>query len=127
MLRGGSATGFTQHSRLLKQARKSGPLWPGICVKYFLLFPQKRRQTNTVKHGQTIKKFKLFLKHFGEQTQATPTRTRFISGLTFRVMKLPFLSLKMMVESGLEFSILKFHWPNLPRKAELVWQISRYL
>ena len=41
ILRGGSAIGFTQHSRLLKQARKSGPLWPGICVRYFFLFPQK--------------------------------------------------------------------------------------
>ena len=51
-------------------------------------------------------------------------------------MKLPFLSLKMMVKSGLEF-ILKLTEPlqscccpvqkYLPRLAELVWQLSRYL
>ena len=33
----------------------------------------------------------------------TPARTLFISGLKSRVMKLPFLSLKIMVKSGLEF------------------------
>ena len=43
----------------------------------------------------------------------------------------------MMVKSGLEFFILKFSEPlqscccpmqkNLPRKAELAWQVSRYL
>ena len=41
---------------------------------------------------------------------ATPARTLFISGLKSRVMKLPFLSLKMMVKSGLEF-ILKLTEP----------------
>ena len=45
--------------------------------------------------------------------------------------------LKMMVKSGLEKVILKFHdglqscccpvQKNLPRKAELAWQVSRYL
>ena len=45
--------------------------------------------------------------------------------------------LKMMMKSGLEKIILKFHdglqscccpvQKNLPRKAELVWQVSRYL
>ena len=40
----------------------------------------------------------------------TPVRTLSISGLNSRVMKLPFLSLKMMVKSGLEF-ILKFTEP----------------
>ena len=51
-------------------------------------------------------------------------------------MKLPFLSLKMMVKRGLEF-ILKLNEPlqsccchvqkNQTRKAELAWQVSRYL
>ena len=51
-------------------------------------------------------------------------------------MKLSFLSLKMMVKSGLEF-ILKLTEPlqscccpvqkNLPSRAELAWQVSRYL
>ena len=51
-------------------------------------------------------------------------------------MKLPFLSLKMMVKSGLEF-ILKLTEPlqicccpvqkYLPRLAKLAWQLSRYL
>ena len=40
----------------------------------------------------------------------TPVRTHSISGLKSRVMKLSFLSLKMMVKSGLEF-ILKFTEP----------------
>ena len=45
--------------------------------------------------------------------------------------------LKMMVKCGLEKVILKFHdglqscccpvQKNLPRKAELAWQVSRYL
>ena len=66
----------------------------------------------------------------------TPARTLFISGLKSRVMKLSFLSLKMMVKSGLEF-ILKLTEPlqsyccpvqkYLPRMAELAWQLSRYL
>ena len=51
-------------------------------------------------------------------------------------MKLPFLGLKMMVKSGLEF-ILKLTEPlqscccltqkYLPRMAEMAWQLSRYL
>ena len=41
---------------------------------------------------------------------STPVRTLSISGLKSRVMKLPFLSLKMMVKSGLEF-ILKLTEP----------------
>ena len=40
----------------------------------------------------------------------TPARTLSISGLKCRVLKLSFLSLKMMVKSGLEF-ILKFIEP----------------
>ena len=40
----------------------------------------------------------------------TPARTLFISGLKSRVMKFPFLGLKMMVKSGLEF-ILKLTKP----------------
>ena len=66
----------------------------------------------------------------------TPVITLFISGLKSRVLKLSFLSLKMMVKSGLEF-ILKLTEPlqscccpvqkYLPRMAELAWQLSRYL
>ena len=66
----------------------------------------------------------------------TPARTLSISGLKSRVLKLSFLSLKMMVKSGLEF-ILKSTEPlqscccpvqkYLPRMAELAWQLSRYL
>ena len=40
----------------------------------------------------------------------TPARTHSVSGLRIRVLKLTFLALKMMVESGLEF-ILKFTEP----------------
>ena len=68
--------------------------------------------------------------------QFTPARTLFISGLKSRVMKLPFLSSKMMVKSGLEF-ILKLTEPlqscccpvqkYQPRMAELAWQFRRYL
>ena len=66
----------------------------------------------------------------------TPVITLFISGLKSRVLILSFLSLKMMVKSGLEF-ILKLTEPLqscccpvqkfLPRMAELTWQLSRYL
>ena len=73
---------------------------------------------------------------FQRFTSITPVRTFSISGLKSRVMKLTFLSLKMMVESGLEF-ILKLTEPlqscccpvqkYLPRMAELAWQLSRYL
>ena len=65
-----------------------------------------------------------------------PARTLSTSGLKSRVLKLSFLSLKMMVKSGLEF-ILKLTKPlqscccpvqkYLPRMAELAWQLSRYL
>ena len=44
------------------------------------------------------------------KTPDTPARTHSISGLKSRVLKLTFLSLKMMVKSGLEF-ILKFTKP----------------
>ena len=43
-------------------------------------------------------------------SDSTPVRTHSISGLKSRVMKLSFLSLKMMVKSGLEF-ILKLTEP----------------
>ena len=66
----------------------------------------------------------------------TPVRTHSISGLKSGVMKLSFLSLKMMVKGGLEL-ILKLTEPlqscccpvqkYLPRMAELAWQLSRYL
>ena len=66
----------------------------------------------------------------------TPVITLFISGLKSRVLKLSFLSFKMMVKTGLEF-ILKLTEPLqscccpvqkfLPRLAELAWQLSRYL
>ena len=66
----------------------------------------------------------------------TPVITLFISRLKSRVLKLSFLSLKMMVKSGLEF-ILKLTEPLqscccpvekcLPRMAELAWQLCRYL
>ena len=42
--------------------------------------------------------------------KVTPARTLSISALKSRVLKLSFLSLKMMVKSGLEF-ILKFTEP----------------
>ena len=68
--------------------------------------------------------------------KVTPARTLSISALKSRVLKLSFLSLKMMVKSGLEF-ILKLTEPlqncccpvqkYLPRMAELAWQLSRYL
>ena len=46
----------------------------------------------------------------------TPARTLSISGLKSRVLKLSFLSLQMMVKSGLEF-ILKFTEPSeIPAK-----------
>ena len=66
----------------------------------------------------------------------TPVMTLFISGLKSWVLKLSFLSLKMMVKSGLEF-ILKLTEPLQscccpvqkfpPRMAELAWQLSSYL
>ena len=66
----------------------------------------------------------------------TPARTHSISGLKSRVLKLTFFSLKMMVKSGLEF-ILKLTEPlqscccpvqkNLPSRAELACEVSRYL
>ena len=69
-------------------------------------------------------------------THYTLARTLSISGVKSRVLKLSFLSLKMMVKSGLEF-ILKLTEPlqscccpvkkYLPRMAELAWQLCRYL
>ena len=66
----------------------------------------------------------------------TPARTYSISGLKSRVLKLTFSGSKMMVKSGLEF-ILKLTEPlhscccpvqkNLPIRAELALQVSRYL
>ena len=50
-----------------------------------------------------------FLMHV-RYDQVTPARTLSISGLKSRVLKLSFLSLKMMVKSGLEF-ILKLTEP----------------
>ena len=52
-------------------------------------------------------------------------------------LEIDIFEVKMMVKSGLDFFILKFTEPlqscccpvqkNLPRKAELAWQVSRYL
>ena len=52
-------------------------------------------------------------------------------------LEMTIFGLKMMVKSGLEKIILKFHVPlqscccpvqkNLPRMAELAWLVSRYL
>ena len=47
---------------------------------------------------------------FQRSKQFTPARTLSINGLKSRVLKLSFLSLQMMVESGLEF-ILKLTEP----------------
>ena len=70
-------------------------------------------------------------------TYVTPARTLSVSGLKSQVLKLTIFYKKMMVKSGLELFILKFTKPlqscccpvqkNLPRKAELAWQVSRYL
>ena len=67
----------------------------------------------------------------------TPARSHSISGLKSRVLKLTFFWLKMVVKSGLELFIFKFTEPlqscccpvqkNLPSRAELAWQVSRYL
>jgi hypothetical protein len=67
----------------------------------------------------------------------TPARTHTISGLKSGVLKLTFLTLKTLVKSGLEFFILKFTKSlqscccpvpkNLTIRAELAWQVSRYL
>ena len=80
-----------------------------------------------------------FLRFFLERVlfeAATPARTLSRSGLKSDVLKLSFLSFKMMVKSSLE-SILKLTEPlqscccpvqkYLPRMAELAWQHSRYL
>ena len=55
----------------------------------------------------------------------------------FLSLEMTIFGLDMMVKSGLEKIILKFHVPlqscccpvkkYLPRKAELAWQVSRYL
>ena len=58
--------------------------------------------------------YKLFYLTISARNSActvTPVRTHSISGLKSRVMKLSFLSLKMLVKSGLEKIILKFHVP----------------
>ena len=39
----------------------------------------------------------------------TPARTLFISGLKSRVLKLSFLSLRMMVKSGLKLTYFEIH------------------
>ena len=66
-----------------------------------------------------------YLHYFINTSEGTPPRTARISGL------------KMMVKSGLALFILKSYVPlqgcccpvqkNLPRMAELAWQVSRYL
>ena len=86
-----------------------------------------------------ISELRDFFSYYNERKlhkRHTPVITLFISGLKSRVLKLSFLSLKMMVKSGLEF-ILKLTEPlqscccpvqkYLPRMAELAWQLSRYL
>ena len=65
---------------------------------------------------------------------STPTRTHSISKLS---LEINIFDLKMIMKRGLESFILKFTKPlksccspvqkDLPRKAELAWQISRYL
>ena len=61
-----------------------------------------------MRKNNSVKGVALFL--FELLSEGTPARSHFISGLKSRVMKLPFLSLKMMVKSGLEF-ILKLTEP----------------
>ena len=86
-----------------------------------------------------FRNWEIFFSYYNERKlhkQHTPVITFFISGLKSRVLKLSFLSLKMMVKSCLEF-ILKLTEPlqicccpvqkYLPRLAELAWQLSRYL
>ena len=63
----------------------------------------------------------------------TPPRT----ATKILTLEMTIFGLKMMVKSGLEFFILKSYVPlqscccpvqkNRPRKAELAWQVSRYL
>ena len=67
----------------------------------------------------------------------TPARTLSNKRTKISSLEIDIFGLKMMVESGLEFSILKFTellqiycclvQKHLPRKAELAWQVSRYL
>ena len=54
----------------------------------------------------------------------TPPRTPRISELKSQVLK-PTFELKMMVKSGLEILLAPLVRKNLPRKAELAWQLSR--
>ena len=71
---------------------------------------------------------------FSFQQQFTPTRTHSISGIKSQVLT---FDVKLMMKNGLEFFILKFSEPlqscccsiqkNLPIKAELPSQVSRYL
>ena len=57
--------------------------------------------------------------------QYTPARTLSISGQKSQVLKLTFLSLKMMVKSGLEFFYFEIHRApaNLPGQFSLSGQI----
>jgi hypothetical protein len=70
------------------------------------------------------------------RSQGTPART-----LSFnkwiKISSLEITIFDLRIKSGLEFFVLKFTEPlqscccpvqkNLPRKAELAWQVSRYL
>ena len=74
-------------------------------------------------------KYDLFIRADSALAWYTPARTHSISGLKFRVLKLTFLALKMMVKIGLEF-ILKFTEPlqryllfNLPGQFSPIGQI----
>jgi hypothetical protein len=61
----------------------------------------------------------------------------FNKGTKISSLEIDIFDLKMMMKSGLEFFVLKLTEPlqgcccpvqkNLPRKAELAWQVSRYL
>ena len=62
-------------------------------------------KVNSGNQVQLNQKLSLLKKTRRKYTLYTPTRTHSISGLKFRVLKLPFLALKL--KSGLEF-ILKF-------------------
>ena len=72
------------------------------CPQVFVLFHQINK--SRVKNGFQKKKY------IGTYLFITPARTLSISGIKSRVLKLSFLSLNMMVKSGLEF-VLKFTEP----------------
>ena len=61
-----------------------------------------------MRKNNSVKGVALFL--FELLSEGTPARSHFISGLKSQVMKLPFLSLKMMVKSGLEFILKCKNW-----------------